>query len=155
MEETLTRAQEARRLVARRRYGVLATALVQPAGHPYGSTAPYVTDTAGRPVFLFAGLSTHYKNLAEDTRASFVVMDEALEDDPFDSARVTLIGEVRPVAEGDVAELYFERFPEAREFLDLGFEFFRLEIARIHWVGGFGAAGWPQVTDYTSASGVD
>lgn len=154
MEETLTRAQQARRLVARRRYGVLATALAQPAGHPYGSTAPYVTDPAGRPVFLFAGLSTHYKNLAEDARASFVVMDEALEDDPFDSARVTLIGEVRPVSVDEVAELYFERFPDAREFLDLGFEFFRLEIARIHWVGGFGAAGWPQVTDYTAASGV-
>lgn len=155
MEETLTRAQQARRLVARRRYGVLATAFVQPAGHPYGSTAPYVTDSAGRPVFLFAGLSTHYKNLAEDPRASFVVFNEALEDDPFDSARATLIGEVKPVPTDEVAEIYFQRFPDTREFLDLGFEFFRLEIARIHWVGGFGEAGWPQVTDYLAASAGD
>lgn len=149
-----SRAQQARALIERRRYGVLATAFHKEAGQPYGSTAPYAVDAEGRPIFLFANLATHYRNLLLEPRASFVVWDEGLEREPMDSPRVTLIGRCLAVPEGEWKEagaLYFARFPETREFLGLGFEFFRLEIESIHWVGGFGGAGWPTVTDYRAA----
>lgn len=149
-----TLAEQARALVAKRHYGVLSTSFYKYPGHPYGSTAPYLADGQGRPVFLFAILATHFHNLESDPRASFTVFDEAMERDPFDSARVTLIGRAVALEEKDwpeVQEIYFARFPEARDYLEIGFVFFRLEPEQIHWIGGFGGAGWPTVTDYRRA----
>lgn len=150
-----SKAEQARRLVERRRHGVLSTSFHKAPGHPYGSTAPYAVDGQGRPIFLFANLAAHYRNLAADARASLTVMDEAMENDPMDAPRVTLIGRAHALPEAewpDVQELYFARFPDAREFLEIGFAFFRLEIESIHWVGGFGGAGWPQVSGYRDAA---
>lgn len=150
-----TRAEQARALVEARRYGVLSTSFYKEPGHPYGSTAGYGPDAQGRPIFFFSALSVHTKNLAADPRASFVVFDSALETDPLDSPRVTLIGEIRPVPEDEkdaAAECWFSRHPDATYLLELGdFTFFRMEIRSIHWVGGFGGAGWPAAIDYTAA----
>jgi putative heme iron utilization protein len=133
---------------------VLSSAFYKAEGHPYGSTAPYVTDAEGCPVFLFAGLATHYHNLELDPRASLTVFDEGMERDPLDSSRVTLIGRAEALPEQEwpaVQERYFERFPAARDFLEIGFVFFRLKPEQIHWIGGFGGAGWPMVSDYRVA----
>lgn len=149
-----TRAQQARALVEDRQYGVLSTSFHKSPGHPYGSAAAYVTDAEGCPIFLFANLATHFRNLELDPRASLTVCDPAMEDDPLDSARVTLIGRAAALPEAEwpsVQELYFKHFPEARDFLEIGFVFFRLVPEQIHWIGGFGGAGWPSVTDYRAA----
>lgn len=150
----LSKAAQARELVNGRHYGVLSTAFHKSSGHPYGSIAPYVADEQGRPVFMFATLATHYRNLQLDPRASLTVFDPAMETDPMDSARVTLIGTAREVPEAEQAsaqELYLTRFPDAKDYLEIGFVFFRLEIELLHWIGGFGGAGWPTVSEYREA----
>lgn len=149
-----SRAEQARALVQSRSYGVLSTLFYKSPGQPYGSTAPYVVDGQGCPIFLFASLATHFHNLEQDPRASLTVCDPAMETDPLDSARVTLIGRATALPETEwpnVQELYFARFPEARDFLEIGFVFFRLVPEQIHWIGGFGGAGWPSVSDYRAA----
>jgi hypothetical protein len=149
-----TRAEQARALVESRHYGILSTALYKSPGQPYGSSAPYVTDAEGNPLFLFAGLATHYHNLELEPRASLTVWDLSMEEDPLDSARVTLIGRAVALPEEEwpaMQERYFSRFPGAREFLEIGFVFFRLVPEQIHWIGGFGGAGWPSAADYRAA----
>lgn len=141
----------ARAIVERQRFGVLSTISVKKAGHPYGSFAAYATDPTGRPVFLFTDLSAHTKDLLADPRASLVVIDDLNPDAIADSARLTLIGEVNLVPEDEVPEarlLYLETFPEAVEWVDLNFRFFRMDITDIHFVGGFGMAGWVSARDY-------
>jgi heme iron utilization protein len=66
--------------------------------------------------------------------------------DPLQVRRVTLRGDVRPLAEHDAARaadraVYLARFPEAEPITALGdFAFFRLEITGGRLVSGFGGA---------------
>jgi hypothetical protein len=141
----------ARAIVERQRFGVLSTLSVKKSGHPYGSFAAYATDHSGRPVFLFTDLSAHTRDLLADQRASLVVIDNLNPEAVADSARLTLIGLVALVPEDEVPEaraLYLESFPEAAEWVDLNFRFFRMDISDIHFVGGFGMAGWVSARDY-------
>ncbi len=153
-ERELTKAEAARALAEAKRFGVLCTSYYKAAGQPYGSTATYALDELGRPIFLLASIAAHSRGIEEDPRASLVIWDASMEDEPLDNLRMTLIGTVKRVDEDSrdrAANLYLERFPEARDFLELDFDFYRMEIAEIHWIGGFGGAGWPSVSDYAQA----
>lgn len=146
-------AVRARHLVQARGFGVLATAFHRQAGHPYGSTVPFVADAQGRPVFLFSHLAVHFRNVEQDSRSSLVVFAREIETDPLDCDRVTLIGRTVPVPDLEVVAArasYLDRFPAAAEYIELSFYLFRFEIEAIHWIGGFGGASWPAVSDYSA-----
>jgi heme iron utilization protein len=147
----------ARELVAGTGVGFLATHLKKKPGYPYVSLAPYTTDSEGRPVFLFSGLAAHTKNLDQDSHASLLVTARGVFDDPRGSARVTLIGRVEPVAEEDVQLLrtvHLSARPEDAQLMELAdFRFFRMAIDDIHFVGGFGEAGWIAPSDYMAHPG--
>ena len=117
-------------------------------------------DPEGRPVFLFSGLAAHTKNLDRDSHASLLVAARSVFDDPRGSARVTIIGRGEPVGEEDVELLrtvHLAARPEDEQLMELAdFRFFRMTIDDIHFVGGFGEAGWIAPSDYMAgpASGV-
>jgi len=154
----LSKAEAARALAGSKNFGVLCTHFYKTPGQPYGSTAAYVLDDQGRPIFLLASIAAHSRGLEVDPRASLVIWDAQMEEDPLDNARLTLLGTVKPVEDGEMekaSELYLTRFPEAREYLELDFSFYRMDVDAVHWVGGFGGAGWPSASDYSRASGAN
>jgi heme iron utilization protein len=97
-------AERARTLVHMGRVGSLSTLSRKRPGFPFGSLMPYGLDGQGRPIFLISTMAMHTQNLQEDARASLLVTQPDASGDPLGAGRVTLVGNVAPVAEPEVGE---------------------------------------------------
>lgn len=150
-----THAERARTLVEVERVGALATVLASRGAAPFGSLMPYGIDAGGQPILLISRLAVHSRNLAADPRASLLVSERG-DDDPLAIARVTLVGQVAPLPEGDRAacrDAYLVRQPDARAWVDFAdFAFHRLAVESAYFVAGFGAMGWVPGADYRAAA---
>ena len=135
---------EARELLLACYDGVLSTLSVAMAGYPFGSVVPFCLDRTGQPIILIANIAQHYKNVVADPRVSLMVFDRAA-DDLQANGRLTLLADAHRVEAGleDAAERYYRYFPEAHGYHQThGFEFWRLALKRIRFIGGFGAIHW-------------
>ena len=72
--------------------------------------------------------------------------------DPLGASRVTLVGNVLPIPDAEVAEarkLYLARHANSKYWVDFqDFSFYRLDVVDVYYVGGFGVMGWVSATDY-------
>jgi putative heme iron utilization protein len=97
----------------------------------------------------------HTQNLQADPRASLLVTQPDASGDPLGASRVTLVGNVQPVPEPDVAvtrEHYLARHANSKYWVDFeDFAFYRLEVVDIYYVGGFGVMGWVSAAEYRAA----
>jgi putative heme iron utilization protein len=114
---------------------------------------PYAPDERGRPLVLISTLAMHTQNLAADPRASLLVAQPG--DDPLALARLTLMGNAGRVASGErpaARDAYLARHPNAIHWVDFDdFAFWRLDVADVYFVGGFGAMDWLTVPGYETA----
>lgn len=136
---------EARALLLEAYQGILSTNSREMPGFPFGSVAPFCLDAQGRPLLLISELAQHTRNLRADPRCSFIVVGHG--EDIQANARLTLVGECRPLA--DAAEIdaaaarYYRYFPDSTDFHRIhDFRFFRLEPLRCRYIGGFGRIHW-------------
>jgi heme iron utilization protein len=147
-----TYAERARTLMHLGRIGSLSTLSRKQQGFPFGSVMPYGLDERGRPIFLVSTMAMHTQNVEADARASLLVTQPDAMGDPLGAARVTLIGNVVPVPEAEVAEarkLYLERYANSKYWVDFeDFSFYRMEVVDVYYVGGFGVMGWVPAPDY-------
>src|SRR5437660_9129957 len=105
-------SERARTLMYLGRIGSLSTLSRKQPGFPFGSVMPYGLDDHGRPIFLISTMAMHTQNLRADARASLLVTQDDSGGDPLGASRVTLVGNVRPLQEPEVAEsheLYLAR----------------------------------------------
>jgi heme oxygenase (biliverdin-IX-beta and delta-forming) len=148
-----TFAEQARTLVHLGRAGTLGTLSRRHPGHPFVSIMPYAPDERGRPLLLISTLAMHTQNLAADPRASLLVAQPG--DDPLALARLTLMGHAGRLASGErpaARDAYLARHPNAIHWVDFDdFAFWRLDIADVYFVGGFGAMDWLTVPGYEAA----
>ena len=153
-----TYAERVRTLVYRTNSGTLSTMSEKHLGSPFGSLMPYGLDDKGHPVFLISTMAMHTHNLIRDSKASLFVSQTDSGGDPLDASRVTLMGDVTKVPDGEtesVRELYLARYKNAKYWVDFeDFSFYRMDITDVYFVGGFGAMGWVTADEYASA-GVD
>jgi putative heme iron utilization protein len=137
------------------RVGSLSTLSRKRPGFPFGSLMPYGLDGEGRPIFLISTMAMHTQNLQEDARASLLVTQLDASGDPLGAGRVTLVGNVTPVAEPEVGEarrLYLERHANSKYWVDFDdFSFFGMDVADVYYVGGFGVMGWIPAPEYGEA----
>ncbi len=149
-------AERARTLVYLQQTGSLSTLSRKQPGWPFGSVMPYGLDRQGQPVFLISTMAMHTQNLLGDPRASLLVTPPESRIDPLGAARVTLMGSVTKVPKEQSAEVracYLERHANASYWVDYqDFGFFRMAIAEIYFVGGFGSMGWVTQADYGAAA---
>lgn len=148
-------AERARTLVAGQKTGTLCTLALEPAGYPYGSFVTFALH-AGQPVFLISRIAEHTRNLGADGRASLLV-HEAGKADPLANGRVTLIGPCARLAR-DAAELpalreaFLAVHDSARYYVDYAdFDFWRLELSAVRFIGGYGRMSWVGVDDFRRA----
>jgi len=148
---TPTHAERARTMVAQLSTGTLCTVATEPAGYPYGSFVT-VAFERGHPVFLISELAEHTKNLRKDARAS-LLLAEGGADDPLANSRVTLVGDCTQLADSEAARAaYLERHPNAAYYADFkDFNFWRLEVAAVRYIGGYGRMSWVGVEDWLAA----
>jgi heme iron utilization protein len=149
-------AERARTLMYLSRIGSLSTLSRKQPGFPFGSVMPYGLDEQGRPIFLISTMAMHTQNLRADPRASLLVtQQEAQQDagsDPLGASRVTLVGNVLPIPQPEVAEVrrvYLDRHANSRYWVDFeDFSFYRMEVVDVYYVGGFGVMGWITSSQY-------
>ncbi len=148
-------AERARTLVAQHATGTLGTLALDPAGYPYGSFVTFALHE-GEPVFLISRIAEHTRNLEADARASLLV-NELGKADPLANGRVTLLGKTKRVAR-DAGELpalrsaFLAAHPHAAYYVDYqDFDFYRLELASVRYIGGYGRMSWVEADDFRSA----
>jgi heme oxygenase (biliverdin-IX-beta and delta-forming) len=145
-----------RELLAAERHAVLATLSASRDGWPFASVAPYALSEDGEPLLLLSDLAEHTRNVRADPRASLFVQDGACVTDPQAGCRVTILGQVEPVGETELAtarQAYLARHPQAAEYVPLGdFRLYVLRVREARFIGGFGDMGWIDAATLRSAA---
>ena len=147
-----TFAERVRTLLYLGRIGSLSTLSRKQQGFPFGSVMPYALDENGHPAFLISTMAMHTQNLQADPRSSLLVTQPDASGDPLGASRVTLLGNVLPVPEPEVAEarkLYLARYANSKNWVDFeDFSFYRMDVLDVYYVGGFGVMGWVPAAEY-------
>ncbi len=149
-----TDAERSRTLVAASTFASLATMSTECPGFPFGSLVGYASDASGRLLLCLSSLAEHSRNMAADARASIMVTAADDGSDPLAQARVTLVGEMAKL-EGDERQAGMDRYlaahPTAFYISFSDFSVYRLEVANVRYVGGFGRMSWVSAADYAGA----
>ncbi len=100
-------------------------------------------------------MAVHTKNLETDPHASMLVSEESQNTGLLGGARPNLLGTVGHIPEDDIdqaCDAYLAQHPAAEQWAGFGdFNIYRMEIAEIYYVGGFGVMGWISPKDYLRA----
>jgi putative heme iron utilization protein len=130
----------AKLLLRATRTAALAT-IDRVAGGPLTTLVSLGTDYSGAPLMLFSQLSQHTMNLARDPRASLLLSTRAERGDPLNRPRLTLSGRIAPHGDARARARFVRQNPKSRlysAFADFGV--YRMEIAAVHFNGGFARA---------------
>lgn len=135
---------EARRHLRAHHNGMLSTNSRALEGYPFGSITPFVLDAQACPIILVSRLAEHTRNVSADPRLSLLVHAHIeTGSDVQSEARVTLMGNACAIEHaGDTSERYLRYFPAARDYLQLDFDFYRIEPVTLRVVAGFGKIHW-------------
>ena len=135
---------------------MLSTISVDAAGYPFGSVAPYCADDQCRPVVYISYIAQHTKNILVDPRVSLTVIESGgSSDDVQAQGRVTCIANARQVDDNEAAvrQRYFRYFPSAQQYESThNFAFFRLELVRVRFIGGFGQIYWVEPEEFMATN---
>lgn len=98
----------------------------------------------------------HTQNLKGDPRASLLVSQPDASGDPLGASRVTVLGNVLPIADAvelaTCRRLYLESYENSKYWVDFeDFAFYRMSVVDVYYVGGFGVMGWVAASDYVAA----
>lgn len=134
-------------------FAVMSTISKSNPGFPGGSVVGFTVDDEGRPIFVFSGMSSHTQDILVDPKCSLTIADKNFKGAA--DGRVNLMGNcnrIKDPEEIDVArEFYLKKHPGAfwANFGD--FNWFRMEIEAIRFVGGFARAGSVTPEEYKEA----
>jgi heme oxygenase (biliverdin-IX-beta and delta-forming) len=150
----MNKDQAARSLFLQESFGVLSTISLDVPGYPFGSVVPYCADKQCRPVVYISHIAQHTKNIVADPRVSLTITEKTMNSDDVQArARITCLADAKPIGadeEDGLRERYFRYTPSARQYeLTHGFAFFRLELVRIRFIGGFGQIFWIEPDEFT------
>ncbi len=125
--------------------GVLSTQSQAMPGYPFGSVVPYCLDYTGQPVILISQIAQHTKNILINPKVSLITFEHGAEDIQA-AARLTMLADVQHLhgEESDqAAARYYRYFPQARDYHTThDFDFYRLNVVRLRYIGGFGRINW-------------
>jgi hypothetical protein len=97
-------------------------------------------------------MAMHTQNLRADSRASLLVTQTDSAGDALGASRVTLVGDVVPIEQPDVAEarkLYLASYDNSKYWVDFDdFCFYYMKVVDVYYVGGFGVMGWVDASEY-------
>ena len=135
-------------------FAVMSTNSKSNPGFPGGSVVGFAVDDDGCPLFVFSGMSSHTQDILKDPRCSLTIADKNFKG--ASDGRVNLMGNCTLLKDSDeidkAREFYLKKHPGAfwANFGD--FNWFRMDIQAIRFVGGFARAGSVKPTEYKDAS---
>ena len=126
--------------------GILSTISKSCDDYPFGS---FVTFVSGRSRSIYLYLSTiaeHTKNIHHTSKSCLTIFKNKNNSDIQDSERLSLIGDLVLVSDEEIEfckDRFFSFYPESKNYSNFhDFNFFKLEISKIRWIGGFGKIAW-------------
>lgn len=123
-------------------FSTLATQSQQLPGYPYATVVPIVLDENHRPLLLVSRLAEHTKNLLADPRVSLSLVEPGTAKVQT-AVRITLLGDAEQFQPDDLLKTRYLRYlPDAAQYLELDFMFFRINPRRIRFIAGIGKMGW-------------
>ncbi len=143
-------AIRARQLAKNKLYGVLATQSVAMPGYPFGSLIAYVFDKEGNALVYISKLAQHTRNVAQDDKVSLTIIEDEKEDIQ-QAGRVTIMGRLNRLAqEEEAATIYTKFFPDSADYQNKmhDFHFYKLQIEKVRFIGGFGDINWVSKEDF-------
>jgi putative heme iron utilization protein len=115
-------------------------------GYPFGSVTPYCVDRECQPIIYISTIAQHTKNILADPKVSLTVIEANPDSDDVQArGRLTVLADAKPVERGDTdaRDRYMRYFPSAVPYDQThDFRFFRLELVRARFIGGFGQIFW-------------
>lgn len=133
--------QKARNLLRAERSGLLSTLSQKLGGYPFGTAVSYLTDQEARPIFLISQLAEHTRNIDHDPRVSLLVHEQT--SDVQAGERLTVVGDAARIkTTEELKARYLRYYPQARQYFELDFFFYRIEPRHMRYIGGFGEARW-------------
>lgn len=131
-------------------YSTLATQSSQLPGYPYATVIPNVLDGKHCPLLLVSALAEHTRNLLADPRVSLSLLEPGAANVQT-AARITLLGDAEPFEPDELLKARYLRYlPEAEQYLQLDFMFFRVIPKRLRHIAGVGKMGWLTAQDLAS-----
>ena len=132
------------------REGVLSTVSKKYEGYPFGSFVTFISGADRSIIFYASDIAQHTINLKNNPKACITLFNLS-EGDKQDSARLSLIGDVKKI-DKDVEEIsrqFIEFFPESSQYSNMhDFNFYKLNISQVRWIGGFGKIAWLSSTNW-------
>ena len=126
--------------------GVLSTISVRHQGYPFGSFVTYIADRDRSVIIYASDIAQHTINLKKDSKSCLTLFKLDDDYDKQNSSRMTLIGDLKCLPENDIenTKSRFEDFlPESKKYSNMhDFNFYRLHIDQVRWIGGFGKIAW-------------
>lgn len=142
-------AESAKTMVMTHSHGVLSS-LSTDGGFPYGSVVNYMPLDGGDVVILLNRNAEHFRYLKANNKASILVAHQLAEQEIVHSARVTLLGEAKPISKSDTLVIaYAAMHPETERILEHEqYLFMQLDVTAVRYIAGFGRAGWLDPVEY-------
>lgn len=129
--------EESRKLLRETTVGSLAT---MRGGGPFTTLVTLANDTDGSPFFLFSQLSAHTKNIAENPRASLLLIKTG-KGDPLAHPRLTVNGTIAKIQAPHLREIFLKANPKSQLYVDFpDFAFYKMTVTGFHLNGGFARA---------------
>jgi len=132
------------------REGVLSTVSKKYEGYPFGSFVTFISGADRSLIFYASDIAQHTINLKNNSKACITLFNLS-EGDKQDSTRLSLIGDVKKI-DKDVEEIsrqFIEFFPESSQYSNMhDFNFYKLNISQVRWIGGFGKIAWLSSTNW-------
>ena len=143
---------EARGLIRRALKAALATlgSAQEPAveGWPANALVTVAASCDGSPILLLSTLAHHTGNILADSRASLLIEATDGFANPQAGPRVTVTGRIVRTDDAGLQRRFLARHPAAKMYAGFGdFAFYRMEVERLHYIGGFARARWIERCD--------
>lgn len=133
---------------------ILSTLSKSTDNYPFGSFVTFVSHS-NRALFIYASdIAEHTKNIASDSRACVTISSVKDHGDKQASARLSLMGDFIQLASEELLSCqnrFFKFLPESEGYSQMhGFNWYRLNVLKARWIGGFGEIGWLDTTHWTA-----
>jgi putative heme iron utilization protein len=120
-----------------------AAAHLETEGWPAAALVTVAASADASPILLLSTLSHHTRNLMADDRAALLIDATEGFGNPQAGPRVTLVGRVRRDDDPALRRRFLARHPAAQVYAGFGdFAVYRMNVERLHSVGGFARAIW-------------
>ena len=136
-------------LSEKNKYGFLSTISVNKItkDFPYGSIVGYSIDEDKKPIFCFSNLSSHTKNIQNNSKTSLVITENNFSG--LQNFRFTITGNIIKKNKNEFYDVYYKDHPDEFWINYEDFEIYKMEtVNEISFVGGFANAGKIRLKDY-------